>query len=64
LNPEFSHVRMPGSRNTGAIRKRKMRTFVFEQSHNDGDRVLLVFGQAVPPLLKLIRVFDFPVHAE
>jgi hypothetical protein len=62
LDAQLLHVRVPRRAHRIRLRPAKIWTVPLDQLHPRGHAVLLVFGQTVPPLLELIREFDFIFH--
>jgi hypothetical protein len=62
LRAKFPHVTVLRSFDATAVRETQRRAMHFEQTHGGGQRFLLLFGLAAPPVAELIGVFDFSCH--
>jgi hypothetical protein len=61
LNPEFSHVTVPRSLDTGTVRETERRSILFEQPTVAAISSCSAHSR-LPPLAKFIGVFNFPGH--
>ena len=55
---EFSHVAVAGAPNPGRVGEGEAGTVLDEIRDDVADRVLMANGQAIPPSLELVGVFD------
>ena len=62
LRAQFSHVSMLRPVHPAAVRKAQCRATLFKETHGGIQRLLLSFGQAIPPVAELVGVFDIPTH--
>ena len=62
LNPKFLHVRVPRRMNQISVRPRKAWSEFLQQNHFRVHIGLFVFGEAGPPIFKLVGEFDLPFH--
>lgn len=63
LGTKLSQLAMFRAIDATAVWKRQLRASFFQELHSCSNRNLLLFSESEPPILKFIRVFDFPALA-
>ena len=64
LGSKLAHVAVPRSFDPAAMGKTQGWTAFFKQADRGVQGLLLLLGQAIPPVTERVRVLDFPSHEE